>query len=128
MNRHGANGDRVTELRELLRPLAESAGVMAVQVATRDGLPLEMIGHGLRADVLAAEAASLLASAGSAADRLLLGESDHVMVALPDYRLVCFPLERHLLALVVSEADAEPAVALAKGALAEVQAAMTASA
>ena len=104
-------------VRDVLRPLSETAGVMAVQVSTRDGLPVEMIGHGLRTDVLAAETAAVLESSRSAADRLMLGEPAYVSLALPRYRLLCFPLERHVLAVVVGEGDAPAAVELALQAL-----------
>lgn len=102
-------------LRELLRPLSETAGVMAVQVSTRDGLPVEMIGHGLRTDVLAAETAAVAESSRSAAERLMLGEPTYVSLALPQYRLLCFPLEGHVLAVVVGEGDAPAAVERALG-------------
>lgn len=104
-------------VREVLRPLSETAGVMAVQVSTRDGLAVEMIGHGLRADVLAAETAAVLESSRSAADRLMLGEPAYVSVVLPQYRLLCFPLESHVLAVMVGEGDAPAAVELALGVL-----------
>ncbi len=98
-------------LRDVLRRLAETEGVLAAQVATRDGLPVEMIGHGMRTDVLAAEAAGVLQSARSAADRLMLGNTAYVAVALPKNQLLCFPLDRYLVAVVVGEDDARQAIA-----------------
>ncbi len=94
-------------LREALRPLAETDGVLAAQVLTLDGLPVEMIGHGMRADVLAAEAAGLAGAARSAAERLMLGEPQHLVVGLPQYELVCLLLEHHSVALVVAHGRAD---------------------
>lgn len=107
-------------VREALRPIAETDGVLAVQVLTRDGLPVEMIGHGMRADVLAAEAAGMARAATSAAERLMLGEPEQMVVRLPQYVLACVVLERHRLALVVAQGHEEAALAAARGARAAV--------
>lgn len=103
-------------VREALRSVAETDGVLAVQVLTSDGLPVEMIGHGMRADVLAAEAAGLAHAATSAAERLMLGEPDRVVVRLPQYALACVLLERHRVAMVVVQGREEAALAAARDA------------
>lgn len=103
----------VSPLRDVLTPLSELAGVVAALVSTRDGLPVEMVGHGVRADVLAAEAASLAEACRSAAERLLLGEAQGVSVMAPGYRLSCLLVGEHVLAMVL-EGDAADA-ALAAG-------------
>lgn len=104
------------DLRALLAPLAEHDGVVVVLLLTRDGLPVEMVGHGMRAEVLAAEAASLIESARSAGERLMLGEAEDVTVSAPGYQLRCLPMPEHALALVVTGAS-ETALAAARAAL-----------
>ncbi len=104
-------------LRDALTTLADLDGVLAVQLLTLDGLPVEMIGHGVRADVLAAEAAAVAGAALSAAERLMLGEVGYVTVRLPQYRLVCFPLAEHAVAMVIGEGAGALVVEEAAGAI-----------
>jgi predicted regulator of Ras-like GTPase activity (Roadblock/LC7/MglB family) len=102
------------QLREALAPLAEEGGVVAALVLTRDGLPVEMIGHGVRADVLAAEGGALAEACRSAANRLMLGEADEVTLRAPGYRLTCLLLGNHALALVLAGDEAGGALDAAR--------------
>ncbi|MEJ2666917.1 MAG: roadblock/LC7 domain-containing protein [Deinococcales bacterium] len=108
-------------LRDVLTPLSELAGVVAALVLTRDGLPVEMVGHGVRADVLAAEAGSLAEACRSAAERLLLGEAQGVSVMAPGYRLSCLLLEEHVLAMVLEGDAADTALAAGRDLLPELR-------
>jgi predicted regulator of Ras-like GTPase activity (Roadblock/LC7/MglB family) len=111
----------VSPLRDALTPLSELAGVVAALVLTRDGLPVEMVGHGVRADVLAAEAGSLAEACRSAAERLLLGEAQGVSVMAPGYRLSCLLLDEHVLAMVLEGDAADAALAAGRDLLPELR-------
>ncbi len=111
-------------LREALTPLAEEGGVVAALVLTRDGLPVEMVGHGVRADVLAAEGGALAEACRSAADRLMLGEADEITVRAPGYRLTCLLLGEHALALVLAGDEASGALEVARAAVASLREAL----
>ncbi len=104
-------------LREALAPLGEEGGVVAALVLTRDGLPVEMVGHGVRADVLAAEGGALAEACRSAADRLMLGEANEITVRAPGYRLTCLLLGEHALALVLAGDEASGALEVARAAV-----------
>ncbi len=86
---------------------------MAALVLTRDGLPVEMVGHGVRADVLAAEAGALAEACRSATERLVLGEAENVTVRAPGYRLSCLLLGDHALALVLAGDQSDRALDVA---------------
>lgn len=111
-------------LREALAPLAEEGGVVAALVLTRDGLPVEMVGHGVRADVLAAEGGALAEACRSAAQRLMLGEADEITVRAPGYRLTCLLLGEHALALVLAGPEASGALDAARVTLAALREAL----
>lgn len=111
-------------LREILAPLSESDGVVAALVLTHDGLPVEMVGHGVRADVLAAEAGALAAAGHSAAERLMLGDAEGVSVTAPGYRLSCLLMEDYALALVLSPDEGGAAVEAGRALLPELRAAL----
>ena len=111
-------------LREVLAPLSESDGVVAALVLTRDGLPVEMVGHGVRADVLAAEAGALAGACRSAAERLMLGEAEGVSVMAPGYRLTCLLMEEYTLALVLAGDETGTALQAARSLLPELRAAL----
>lgn len=100
-------------LRAALAPLSEEGGVVAALVLTRDGLPVEMVGHGVRADVLAAEAGALAEACRSATERLVLGEAENVTVRAPGYRLSCLLLGDHALALVLAGDQSDRALDVA---------------
>lgn len=112
------------DLRRVLAPLSESDGVVAALVLTRDGLPVEMVGHGVRADVLASEASGLGEACRSAAERLMLGEPEAVSVTAPGYRLSCLVLEEYTLALVLAGEGADGALDAARALLPELRAAL----
>jgi len=86
---------------------------VAALVLTRDGLPVEMVGHGVRADVLAAEAGALAEACRSATERLVLGEAENVTVRAPGYRLSCLLLGDHALALVLAGDQSDRALDVA---------------
>jgi len=111
-------------LREALAPLSEEGGVVAALVLTRDGLPVEMVGHGVRADVLAAEAGSLAEACRSAAERLMLGKAQDVTIRAPGYQLTCLLLGEHALALVLAGDEAGGALEAARGRLASLREAL----
>lgn len=111
-------------LREALAPLSEEGGVVAALVLTRDGLPVEMVGHGVRADVLAAEGGALAEACRSAAQRLMLGDADEVSVVAPGYRLSCLLLGEHALALVLAGDEAQAALAAARERLGDLRQAL----
>jgi len=111
-------------LHEALAPLAEAGGVVAALVLTRDGLPVEMLGHGVRADVLAAEGGALAEACRSAAERLMLGEADEITVRAPGYRLTCLLLGEHALALVLAGEEATGALDVARKTVASLREAL----
>lgn len=108
-------------LRGVLAPLSELGGVVSALVLTRDGLPVEMVGHGVRADVLAAEAGTLAEACRSAAERLMLGEAEGVGVTAPGYRLACLLMQEYTLALVLAGDDMEAALDAARAILPELR-------
>ena len=101
----------MTTLRDVLQPLLELDGLLAVLVATRDGLPVEMIGHGLRADHLAAEIAGVAEAARRGFVGLGMGEPAHASIRLPDYEVLVFRAGDHHLALVREPAPEAEVVA-----------------
>lgn len=109
-------------VRDVLAPLSELGGVVSALVLTRDGLPVEMVGHGVRADVLAAEAGALAAACRSAAERLMLGNAEGVGVVAPGYRLTCLLMEEYTLALVLAGDEMEAAMDAALALLPELRA------
>lgn len=111
-------------LREALAPVSESDGVVAALVVTRDGLPVEMVGQGVRSDVLAAEAGALALACRSAAKRLMLGEAEGVSMMAPGYRLSCLFLEEHTLALLLAGDEDGPALDAARASLPGLRAAL----
>lgn len=111
-------------LREALGPLAEEGGVVAALVLTRDGLPVEMVGHGVRADVLAAEGGALAEACRSAAERLMLGNADEITVRAPGYRLSCLLLGDYALALVLAGEEAAGALETARATVAALREAL----
>ncbi len=115
---------RSAGLRDVLAPLAERDGIVAALVLTRDGLPVEMVGHGVRPDALAAEAGALAEACRSAADRLMLGRAEGVTVSAPGYRLSCLLLDEHALALVLVGEEAGEALDAAREILGELRAAL----
>ncbi len=115
---------RLGPLREVLGPLSEMEGVVAALVLTRDGLPVEMVGHGVRADVLAAEAGTLASACRSAAERLMLGDAEGGSVMAPGYRLTCLLLEEHTLALVLDGNQADEGLEAARRLLPELRQAL----
>lgn len=114
-------------VREALGQIADVDGVLAALLLTSDGLPVEMIGQGVRADVLAAEAAAVAGSAASAAERLVLGPVGYVAVSLPQYQLVCFPTDDHAVAIVVGHGAGTLVIEEARGAVRAVRDALVAS-
>lgn len=84
----------------LLRPLLAFDGLVAVMVLTRDGLPVELIGHGLQADQLAAEVASVGETARGCCEALGLGAPEQLELRLEKYRVKLFSLEQHYLAII----------------------------
>ena len=96
-------------LKQVLDELFEYDGLMTLLLLTRDGLPVEMLGHGLRADQLAAEVAGVAERARSSSDVLGLGEPTHLAMAVRDYSVVTFPLGEHYLTAVI-ERSLEPEV------------------
>jgi len=112
------------DLRNVLAPLSERDGVVVALLLTRDGLPVEMVGHGVRAEVLAAEAAALAASCRSAAERLMLGEAEDVTVSAHGYRLSCLPLVDHVLALVLAGGEIDAAMQAAREVVADLREAL----
>lgn len=93
-------------LREALEPLLALPGMVALLVLTRDGLPVEMIGHGLRSDRLAAQVASAAEAARRSFCELGMGAPRHLVAKLPDYDVVTFGSGDHYLAAVL-EPDSE---------------------
>ncbi len=87
-------------LASLLRPLLAFDGLVAVVVLTRDGLPVEMIGHGLRADALAAEVATAAEAARRCFESLHMGELTRLRVELEHHEVMIVNLENHYLAIV----------------------------
>ncbi|HEX7022303.1 MAG TPA: roadblock/LC7 domain-containing protein [Trueperaceae bacterium] len=79
----------------LLKPLLAFDGLLAVIVLTRDGLPVEMIGHGLRAEVLAAEIATVGESARTCFEALEMGLPERLKVDLPGQEVMLFRLGAH---------------------------------
>ncbi len=92
--------------------------MVAALVLTRDGLPVEMVGHGVRADVLAAEGGALAEACRSAGERLMLGNADEITVRAPGYHLTCLLLGDHALALVLAGEEAAAALEAARSTVA----------
>lgn len=88
-------------LHDALKPLLAQPGLLALLVLTRDGLPVEMIGHGLRADRLAAQVATVAEAARTSYAELGMGEPLHHVTKLPDYDVVTFGSGDHYLAAVL---------------------------
>lgn len=87
-------------LAPLLRPLMAFDGLVAVIVLTRDGLPVEMIGHGLRADELSAEVAGVAEAARNCFQALGMGAPKLLKVELKGHEVTTFNLETHYLTIV----------------------------
>lgn len=83
-----------------LRPLMAAPGMVVAVVFTRDGLPVEMLGHGLRADQLAAELASVARASRLAMTRLRLGEVSTMSFELEPYQIEMRSVGYHYLAAV----------------------------
>ena len=92
---------------DAVRPLLAFDGLLTVLVTTRDGLPVEMIGHGLHADKLAAEAISILLTAEKCSKNLGLGKLEFQVVQLENYELVMFDLAAYVLVLVFEAAHGQ---------------------
>ena len=93
-------------LHDALKPLLAQPGLVALLVSTRDGLPVEMIGHGLRSDRLAAQVASAAEASRRSFGELGMGEPLHVVTKLRDYDVVTFGSGDHYLTAVL-EPDSE---------------------
>lgn len=87
-------------LAALLRPLLAFDGLVAVMIMTRDGLPVEMIGHGLRANILAAEVVTVAEAARKSFHALGLGQPSQLQVSLPKHETSILDLENHYLVVI----------------------------
>lgn len=87
-------------LREALAPLLGSDGLIALLVLTRDGLPVEMFGYGLRAEQLAAEIAGVAGAAARSFRSLGLSEPALHRFTLEGCEVEVVPVEDHYLTLV----------------------------
>ncbi len=94
-------------LQEALRPIFTFNGLQSLLILTRDGLPVEMIGYGLRAEHLAAEIAGAAEASRRCYERLGMGVPRHQQVQLSDFEVVTFTLEHHYLALVLDGGGTE---------------------
>lgn len=84
-----------------LRPLLSTDGLIAIVVMTKDGLPVEMIGHGLRANVLAAEMTSVAEVSRKCFTALGMGRPVSLQVNLEKYRAILYSFENHYLAVIL---------------------------
>jgi predicted regulator of Ras-like GTPase activity (Roadblock/LC7/MglB family) len=84
-----------------LRPLLSVDGLVAIVVMTQDGLPVEMIGHGLRANVLAAEMTSVAEVGRKCFTTLGMGRPVSLQVNLEKYRAILYSFENHYLAVIL---------------------------
>lgn len=87
-------------LAALLRPLLAFDGLVAVMIMTRDGLPVEMIGHGLKANILAAEVATVAEAARKSFRALGLGKPEQLRVSLQNYETSILDLDHHYLVVI----------------------------
>ena len=83
-----------------LRPLLGADGLVALLLLTRDGLPVEMFGYGLRAEKLAAEVAGIAGASRRACRELGLGEPSGQRIELEGHNLDIFPVADYYLAVV----------------------------
>lgn len=99
-------------LRVALRPLLGADGLVALLLLTRDGLPVEMFGYGLRADKLAAEVAGLASSSRRACRELGLGDPSGQRIELEGHNVDIFPVEEYYLAVVSDRQNSHNAAPL----------------
>ncbi|MEX2541371.1 MAG: roadblock/LC7 domain-containing protein [Trueperaceae bacterium] len=87
-------------MRSALQPLLGIDGLVALLVLTRDGLPVEMFGYGLRAEQLAAEVAGIARSTGKAFRALGLGDPGRQRISLQSHGVDIIPVEDYYLVVV----------------------------
>lgn len=93
-------------LRMGLEPLTGLDDLVALLVLTVDGLPVEMLGYGMRAERLAAEMASVAESARRGTFALGLGPPSRQRIITDAHTIDLFPVEGHYL-VVISAGQSE---------------------
>lgn len=87
-------------LTTILRPLLTFDGLIAVMVMTRDGLPVEAIGHNLEGNELAAEIVTIAEASRNCFNNLQMGNPKHLRVTLEQYEISIFSLDLHYLVVI----------------------------
>ncbi len=87
-------------LTKILRPLLTFDGLIAVMVMTRDGLPVEAIGHNFEGNELAAEVVTIAEASRNCFTNLRMGQIQHVRVSLEQYEIGIFSLDLHYLVVI----------------------------
>lgn len=83
-----------------LQPLLALEGIIAVVVMTRDGLPVEMIGHGAKASAIAAQLSTVAKTAQQSFEALDMGTPRRLRVALEQHDTFIVGFNHHYLALI----------------------------
>lgn len=85
-----------------LEPLTRLDGLIALVILTADGLPVQMLGYGFRAERLAAEIAAVAGSADRGATALGLGRPVRQRLVTDSHTLDIFPFEAHYLVVITT--------------------------
>ena len=87
-------------LTKVLRPLLTFDGLIAVMVITRDGLPVEAIGHNLEGNRLAAEIATIAEAGRNCFTNLQMGQVKYLRISLEQHEVSIFSFELHYLVVI----------------------------
>ncbi len=87
-------------LAKILRPLLTFDGLTAVMIMTRDGLPVETIGHNFEGNELAAEMTTIAEASRNCFTNLHMGSVKHVRISLEQYEISIFSLDIHYLVVI----------------------------
>ena len=87
-------------LTKILRPLLTFDGLIAVTIITRDGLPVEAIGHNFEGNELAAEMATIAEASRNCFINLQMGQTEHIRISLEQYEISIFSFDLHYLVVI----------------------------